>query len=139
MDEGAPKDPWASQKKQNKRKSDLLGLCFSKARRLLVNSIIRSYFSNEDGEVFCYRCGLEIDRTQMLTLEHKDSWATAPDPLVAYLSLSNIAASHHKCNTNARRKRGGRDPIINRRPKNPLTGRYEKVGLNEKTSDQEEK
>jgi hypothetical protein len=80
----------------NKRKSKILGICFSKARRLLVNKIIRKAFEDESGSIWCARCGEEI--TGNWHIDHLQPWLRDPEPLKKYLDLSNIALSHPECN-----------------------------------------
>lgn len=50
----------------------------------------------------CYRCGKKIERLEDLSLDHKEPWFDI-DPAL-YWDLDNIAFSHCKCNTEARRR-----------------------------------
>lgn len=49
----------------------------------------------------CYRCGNTIDDKDSFSVEHKQSWIAALDPVAAFFDLDNIAFSHLNCNAGA--------------------------------------
>lgn len=50
----------------------------------------------------CYRCKQPIASVEELTVDHKEAWIGAADPVVAFFDLKNIAFSHPQCNYDAR-------------------------------------
>jgi hypothetical protein len=51
----------------------------------------------------CYRCGKRIERIEDFSIDHKHPWFDINPSL--FWDLDNIAFSHLKCNTEARRKK----------------------------------
>ena len=89
------------QKDQRGTKSGFLGMSFSTAdyrlKKLILFSLLQKL--NED---FCYRCGLQIETSEDLTVEHKEPWLYVDPDL--FWDLNNIAFSHGACNSGASRK-----------------------------------
>jgi hypothetical protein len=59
----------------------------------------------EVGKNFCFRCGEPIESSRDLTLDHKEPWRHSENAKDLFFSVANIAFSHWKCNTSARRVR----------------------------------
>jgi hypothetical protein len=53
------------------------------------------------GLAACYRCGKEIETEEELSIEHKNGWQLATDPVAAFFDLSDIGFSHLLCNIKA--------------------------------------
>lgn len=51
----------------------------------------------------CFQCGGPLVR-ENFSLEHKEPWLDADDPVSKYFDLENIAFSHHACNVRAARR-----------------------------------
>jgi len=83
------------------KKSEALGICFHKARRKLVNMLVKKAFEHEDGNVYCVRCGEIIDSE--FHIDHIDAWLFSTNPQEKYFDLSNIGLSHPICNSLSRR------------------------------------
>lgn len=49
----------------------------------------------------CYRCGGPIERVEELSIDHKEAWMGASDPVQSFWDLENIAFSHSSCNSAA--------------------------------------
>ena len=46
----------------------------------------------------CFRCSGELTR-ETFSVDHKQNWSVAADPKAVYFDLSNVAFSHHGCNS----------------------------------------
>lgn len=81
----------------NREKSALLGMPFGTASNRLRKAILFRLVQrlNEDK---CFRCGKSIVSVDDLSIEHKESWQSAYDPVEAFFSLDNISFSHLSCN-----------------------------------------
>lgn len=79
------------------RKTSLLGMSHGKAANMLRRNMMFSLVRRLD-ENFCFRCGAMIDDAGDMSIEHKDSWERAEEPLAAFLDLENVAFSHRSCN-----------------------------------------
>ena len=100
---------------QIQRKSKFLGMCASKARRILVNKIIYKFFSDSDGMPYCYRCGEPID-TMEFHIDHKKAWMHEPDGIELYFDVNNLSLSHPLCNSMSRRSSSNKsvkDRVVN--------------------------
>jgi hypothetical protein len=88
-------------------KSVLLGENKSSARARLIKAILFSFLQRY-GEDACFRCKEKIEKIEELSIEHKESWARAAEPVVAFFDLENISFSHLVCNSrnNGNRKVG---------------------------------
>jgi hypothetical protein len=73
-----------------------LGTAFGRLRKSVMFNLLCKL-----GENVCFRCGLEIETVQTMTIEHKESWMSASDPAQSFFSMENIAFSHHACNCSA--------------------------------------
>lgn len=81
----------------NSRKDRLLGQPHGTAAARLRKSLLFKYVLMA-GEAICFRCGRQIDKLDELSIEHKQSWQRAADPVDAFFDLANIAFSHLACN-----------------------------------------
>jgi DNA phosphorothioation-dependent restriction protein DptG len=90
-------------------KSQKLGVPLQTARgRLLKELLFQSL--KELNKNYCYRCGVEIESKDDLTIDHKEDWIDSDNPLQVFSDINNIAYSHFECNTKARRKKGVKHP-----------------------------
>jgi hypothetical protein len=85
------------------KKNKQLGMSTSKARTILVKKIIRTFFSQEHGAPFCYRCGEEISGLSF-HIDHKIPWLDSGMEHVLYFDVDNITLSHPLCNSLASRR-----------------------------------
>ena len=86
--------------KYNKLKAEALGMSYGAAcgrlrKILLFNFVVGA---NQDN---CYRCGKKILSVADLSIEHKEAWMQADDPLKSFFDLGNTAFSHLSCNAAA--------------------------------------
>lgn len=88
---------------QDKRRG-LLGMPIGTASARLRKDILFSFVVRM-GEDTCFRCLKKIETVGELSIEHKEAWMSAPDPLLSFFDLSNISFSHNLCNIAA-----GREP-----------------------------
>lgn len=79
-----------------------MGECFHRARRRLMQTLIRKAFEDATGEVFCARCGEEIIGTDF-HVDHLKAWLNSDDPVNLFFDLKNIGLSHPECNSAARK------------------------------------
>lgn len=86
--------------KQNRRKTDFLAMDYGKASHRLKKqfyfSILKKFNLNH-----CFRCNKEILTEIELSLDHKEPWFNVS--VEKFWDLNNLAFSHLKCNTGARR------------------------------------
>lgn len=82
------------------KKDTLLGMPIGTAANRLRKAIMFS-MAKRLGEHFCHRCGTEIETAEALSIEHKDAWQSAADPVAAFFDIGNISFSHHSCNSGA--------------------------------------
>ena len=87
--------------KHIEKKSEALGVCFHKARRILVNMLVKKAFEHEDGKVYCVRCGEVIENE--FHIDHIEAWLFSEKPQEKYFDLANIGLAHPICNSLARR------------------------------------
>ena len=88
-------------------KSKVLGINFHKARRILINTIVKKYFELR-GWDNCYRCHKKI--TGDYHLDHIEPWLGSFDPVSAFFNVEHIRISHPICNSLARRQNHSRSP-----------------------------
>lgn len=81
----------------SKYKNELLGENFSTATAKLKKSILFDLIKKLELDN-CYRCTLKIDNIDDLSVEHKNSWQSADDPVNSFYDLDNIGFSHIRCN-----------------------------------------
>jgi hypothetical protein len=81
----------------NKVKDQALGMSHGTAGGKLRKNIMYKYV-RKAGEHFCYKCGSEIESVDDLSIEHKEPWLYADNPLEMFMDLDNIAFSHLSCN-----------------------------------------
>ncbi len=87
----------------NKAKAKLLGKSFGAANGQLRKALLFE-FAGLLGLRDCYQCGIEIDGIGDFSMEHKEPWGSAEDPVAAFFDLGNIAFSHIKCNVAAAKR-----------------------------------
>lgn len=73
----------------------------STASNRLVKDLLFK-FAIESGHK-CFQCGEDLCR-DTFSIEHKEPWLDAENPLELYFDLNNIAFSHKVCNFSASRK-----------------------------------
>ncbi len=85
-----------------KRKDEQLAMPFGTAanrlKKLILFNLLKKVKDN-----FCYQCGKEINVAEDLSIEHKIPFLNSEDPIKLFFDLDNIAFSHLKCNSIARR------------------------------------
>ena len=91
-------------KKTNAEKEKHLGMPLGTAANRLKKSIMFQLVK-EAGLDVCFQCDEKIVSEDDFTIEHKTPWIHSNDPVGNYFDLSNIAFSHAKCNSSARRTR----------------------------------
>ncbi len=84
----------------NVAKAKLLGKSFGAANSQLRKALLFELAKRLD-LVSCYRCGVEIVDINDFSVEHKEAWAGAEDPVKVFFDLDNIAFSHIRCNVAA--------------------------------------
>jgi hypothetical protein len=77
-------------------KSAQLGMPVSTARSRLVKLIMFDLAKRLD-ETKCFRCGVDIQSVDDLSIEHKEPWLNVSTEL--FWDLNNIAFSHLQCNS----------------------------------------
>lgn len=90
--------------KGNIKKEQLLQMSLGKANNILRKSILFSLVQR-CGLDICYRCSKRIRSEAEFSIEHKDAWLFADDPVKAFFNLENISFSHLKCNVSAGARR----------------------------------
>ena len=83
-------------------KSQLGGLAPSTARSRLDRTIMLAMAKKLEQD-YCFRCSKQIRTIDEFSVEHKIEWLHSENPVELYFDLDNIAFSHIKCNTGARR------------------------------------
>lgn len=95
----------------NKRKDDLLGephgTAGSKLRKRLLFKFVKLAGADR-----CYRCGLQIERVEDLSIEHTESWQLAASPRESFFDLEKIAFSHLQCNVGAAKRTRPKRAIV---------------------------
>lgn len=89
--------------KANQNKADLLGMHHSTAHHRLVRMVMLELIIKLDLDK-CFRCNKKIETVKELSIEHKESWQSAIDPLKSFFNIDNISFSHLSCNVKAGRK-----------------------------------
>lgn len=96
--------PQAHMKKNNKKKSEQLGMNFSTANNRLKKKIL-FWLVRKCGLDKCYRCGHLIESEEELSIEHMVDWLDNNPAL--FWDMNNIDFSHLKCNIdNSDRSKG---------------------------------
>jgi hypothetical protein len=78
------------------KKSKTLSIRYSTANARLIRDLLFK-FVTDAGHV-CFRCGKRLTRGEF-SVDHKQSWISAPDPAKAFFDLEGIAFSHIACNS----------------------------------------
>lgn len=73
---------------------------FGTANNKLRKALLFDYAKRCDEDI-CFRCGLQIEVIEDFSIEHKNAWSKAENPVEAFFDLNNIAFSHLSCNTGA--------------------------------------
>ena len=87
--------------KLNSVKSKALGMSHGTAANRLRKMILFSLVCQLELNI-CYRCDKEILTVSDLSIEHKEPWLQAKNPVKNFFDLDNIAFSHLSCNSGAR-------------------------------------
>ena len=82
------------------KKRDQLGMNPSTASNRLVKDLLFKYATAAGHK--CHQCGEELTR-ETFSIEHILPWLDSDDPTSLFFDLDNIAYSHLKCNSGARR------------------------------------
>ena len=88
------------------KKTQLLGESFGKAVAKLRKSILFEFVVRLKLNI-CFQCGEEITTVQELSIEHKEPWMSAENPIESFYNLENIAFSHLSCNVRAAKHEKG--------------------------------
>lgn len=86
--------------KGNRVKAEALGMSHGTAANRLRKMILFSLVCRLELNT-CYQCGSEILSVDDLSIEHKEPWLRADDPVESFFDLDNIAFSHLSCNVAA--------------------------------------
>ena len=89
-----------SGKQMAEKRKRLLGMSMGKANAKLLRAILYQLVCEARRNI-CYQCGLPILKEEELSIEHKQSWLLADDPVAAFFDLKNISFSHRACNYRA--------------------------------------
>jgi len=84
----------------NKNKDRLLGEPHGTASNRLKKMILFSLLVKA-GTNICFQCGENIEKVEDLSIEHKEPWMIAKNPIQSFYDLDNIAFSHLLCNSKA--------------------------------------
>jgi len=87
----------------NAEKAKLLRMPYGTANSRLRKMLLFKFAGELDpfGRLRCYRCGTEVPSIDDFSIEHKEAWMSAEDPVKAFFDLDNIAFSHITCNVGA--------------------------------------
>jgi hypothetical protein len=86
-----------------KDRQELLGMGHGKASHILLKKILFECVQSL-GRDECYRCKKKITTIDTFSIEHKNAWMQAENPVEAFFDLNNIAFSHRSCNYKAATK-----------------------------------
>lgn len=84
----------------NDKKNAALGINVSTAQAQLKKNIMFKLMQQLELDV-CFQCQAKIETVEVLSVEHKEPWLSAPDPKASFFDLNNIAFSHLSCNIGA--------------------------------------
>lgn len=87
----------------NNKKNEQLGMPYGTANNRLKKSILFNLLKRYN-ENYCFQCGLEIEKENELSIEHKVPFLDSEDPIKLFFDLDNIAYSHLSCNCSAARQ-----------------------------------
>lgn len=83
------------------KKHTQLGMNYGTASNRLVKDLLFDFVSKA-GHV-CFRCGQSMAREDF-SIEHREPWLDADDPVSMFFDIANIAYSHKSCNYAAGRR-----------------------------------
>lgn len=86
--------------KGNENKYRLLGMPYGTACARLRKALLYECASRL-GLCVCFQCGEPIEDVESFSIDHKEAWMSANDPVDAFFNLDNIAFSHLSCNIKA--------------------------------------
>lgn len=86
--------------RHNELKGKQLGMGVSMAQKRLYRVIMLN-LAKKCGMDKCFRCGISIDDVNELSVDHKEPWFRVSNDL--FWGVSNIAFSHHRCNSGDKR------------------------------------
>ncbi|MCK4706837.1 MAG: hypothetical protein KAT90_15280, partial [Gammaproteobacteria bacterium] len=89
--------------KGNDKKSKQLGMPIGTASNRLRKLLMFS-MAKELGRDICHQCGEKIETPEEFSIEHKEPWLDAADPIGMFFDLDNISFSHLMCNCGAGRR-----------------------------------
>src|SRR5208337_2694984 len=92
---------FSSVRRSEQKKSTQLGMHIQTAVQRLQRLILFDLAKRLNLDK-CFHCEKQITTVNELTIEHKKAWLDV-DPAL-YWDLTNIAFSHHRCNSRAGRK-----------------------------------
>ncbi len=84
----------------NAIKSKVLGMPYGTANGRLRKSLIWEFVKKLSLDS-CFQCKKLIETIEELSIEHKEAWLQADDPIEAFFDVENIAFSHLSCNVGA--------------------------------------
>ena len=93
------------------KKSKQLGMNPGTAAHRLRKQILWWYIQQTNDDI-CFQCGKKIEQIEDLSIEHKVPWLDSDKPVALYFDLSNIAFSHIKCNSGAKRYTGNPQTMV---------------------------
>lgn len=83
-------------KDKHANKTKLLGMSFITARYRLDRDLLFKFAVALGYK--CHRCGGDLCR-DTFSVDHKELWTKAEDPVQSFFDVDNIAFSHHGCNS----------------------------------------
>lgn len=84
------------------KKNNQLGMNFGTASNRLRKIIMFELIKRLNLDT-CYQCGCKIDNANEFSVEHKIPWLDSENASGLFFDLDNIAFSHLKCNSGAKR------------------------------------
>lgn len=118
------------------KKSDQLGMNISTAQNRLRKDLLW-HFVVKCEENTCFKCGEKITDKKDLSIEHKEPWLDAEDPLGLFFDLDNIAFSHLHCNNRRPAPKTGVPKKI--RDHNRRKKRWKEMSVEERKADRRER
>ncbi len=89
--------------KKNAQLGMSVGTASNRLRKMLMFDLIVKCNLNT-----CYQCNCKILSVKDLSIDHKIPYLDSVDPIGLFFNIDNIAFSHLKCNSGARREGIGR-------------------------------
>ena len=89
-----PRQPKRGTRRETTQLNQNYGTASNRLRRLVMYSLLERL-----GDTNCFRCGRPMD-ADTFSIDHRQQWLGDPEQ---FWDLSNIAFSHKRCNSTARR------------------------------------